>query len=77
MIHVDHKAVSHDSVTTRCERSLVALESRPTRPATRHLVAASRDSIPEWFAEVLVVGESARQQGAHEALLNQGNLVRG
>lgn len=53
------------------------MDSIPNSSVTLQLLAKEQNSIPEWFAELVVIVESLRQQGALAALLEEVNLVRG
>src|SRR5437588_5306420 len=53
------------------------MDSIPNSSVTLQLLPESADSIPEWFAELVVIVESLRQQGALAALVEEVNLVRG
>jgi hypothetical protein len=59
------------------ERRLFIMDSIPNPSVTLQLVPESEESIPEWFAELVVIVETLRQQGALTALLSEVNLVRG
>jgi hypothetical protein len=73
----DNKALSQTRSTICCERRLFVIESIPNASVTLHLLPESSESIPEWFAELVVIVEAVRRLGALSALEEEVKLVRG